>query len=242
MKTVVHAIVKRFLKSILRTLRPACCRRLTAYSPIHNKHVVALVARPNQNLVYWRQWLSSAMARVGFSQVYMWLMNSHTWEHAPLVTAVVSPRFSGALILPEIAWRWWRSMYGTYVFGLTQRSCYIELMSSRYWCMVRKRGQSQRFLLGHWMSLIHSHSEKKSFRSRISDTLPTLLSRRLPAALQFVLLLKQDGSASLATMLMFRFQTRSSSSYQCIAPTTKRLEETRGRQHETSGWGRLMLT
>jgi len=40
---------------------------------------------------------------------------------------------------------------------------------------------------------------EKSFESRILDTLPTLLSGRLPAALQFQVSLKQDGSTSLAT-------------------------------------------
>jgi len=39
---------------------------------------------------------------------------------------------------------------------------------------------------------------KKSFGSRVLDTLLTLLSGRLPAALQFQVSLKQEGSASLA--------------------------------------------
>jgi len=61
-----------------------------------------------------------------------------------------------------------------------------------------ERGQSQRLLLGDWMPLIHGHSEK-SFGSCIPDTLPMLLSGRLPAALQFLLLLKQDSAGSLST-------------------------------------------
>ena len=56
---------------------------------------------------------------------------------------------------------------------------------------------SQSLLLGDWMSLTHGLSEK-SFGSRIPDTLPTLLSGRLPAAIQFQVSLKQEGSASLA--------------------------------------------
>jgi len=66
-------------------------------------------------------------------------------------------------------------------------------------------------------------SLQKILRIRILDTLPTLLSRRLSDALQFQLSLKQEGSTSLAT---FRFQARSSPSCQCIALTTKKLEET----------------
>jgi len=51
------------------------------------------------------------------------------------------------------------------------------------------------------MLLTHGLSEK-SFGSRIPDTLSTLLSGRLPAALQFQVSLKQDGSTSLATQLV----------------------------------------
>jgi len=53
-------------------------------------------------------------------------------------------------------------------------------------------------MLGDWLPLTHGVSEK-SFGSRIPYTLPTLLSRRLPAALQFPVSLKQEGSAPLAT-------------------------------------------
>jgi len=66
------------------------------------------------------------------------------------------------------------------------------------WCMDRKHGPSQSLLLGDWMPLTHGLSEK-SFGSHILDTLPTLLSGRLPVAPQLQVSLKQEGSASLAT-------------------------------------------
>jgi len=47
------------------------------------------------------------------------------------------------------------------------------------------------------MPLSHGLSEK-SFGPRILDTVPTLLSGTLPAALRFQVSLKQAGSASLA--------------------------------------------
>jgi len=51
---------------------------------------------------------------------------------------------------------------------------------------------------GDRMPLTHGVSEK-SFGSRMPDTLPTLLLGRLPAAHQFQVSLKQEGSASLVT-------------------------------------------
>jgi len=54
-------------------------------------------------------------------------MNSHTWEHAPLATAVVSPKSSGALVLlPGIVWRCWRSMFWSHISGSTRRSGCIK--------------------------------------------------------------------------------------------------------------------
>jgi len=46
--------------------------------------------------------------------------------------------------------------------------------------------------------MVSDHSEK-SFGFRISDTWPTFLSGRLPAAVQFPFLLEQDGSYILVT-------------------------------------------
>jgi len=73
----------------------------------------------------------------------------------------------------------------------------IKPMSSQCWCMDQKRALLQRLLLGDWMPLTHGLSEK-SFGSCILDTLPTLLSGRLLAALQFQASLKQECSASFA--------------------------------------------
>jgi len=53
--------------------------------------------------------------------------------------------------------------------------------------------------LARRLDVFDKWSLRKSFGSRILDTLPTLLSGRLPAALQFQVSLKQEGSASLAT-------------------------------------------
>jgi len=72
----------------------------------------------------------------------------------------------------------------------------IKPMSSQCWCMDQKRALLQRLLLGDWMPLTHGLSEK-SCGSRILDTFLMLLSGRLPAALQFQVSLKQEGSISL---------------------------------------------
>jgi len=89
-------------------------------------------------------------------------------------------------------------------------------MSSRCWCMDWKRGVSQRLLLSDWMPLT---------RSRILDTLSTLLSGRLrlPSSIKY----HENKKAPLIwPRSTFRFQARSSPSCQCVALTTKRLEET----------------
>jgi len=65
--------------------------------------------------------------------------------------------------------------------------------------MNQKHGLSQRLLLSDWMPLTHGLSEK-SFAFHILSTLPTLLSGRLSAALQFQVSLKQEGPASLVTL------------------------------------------
>ena len=63
--------------------------------------------------------------------------------------------------------------------------------------MDQKHELPQRLLLSDWMPMTQGLSEK-SFVSCILDTLPTVLSGRPPAALQFQVSLKQDVSASSA--------------------------------------------
>jgi len=129
-------------------------------------------------------------------------MNSHTWEHAPLATAVVSPKSSGALVLlPGIVWRCWRSMFWSHISGSTRRSGCIKpqayvlpvlMYGSEVWTITKA--------LAHGLDAFDTWSLwKKSFGSRILNMLPMLLSRRLPAALQFPVSWKQDVCASLAT-------------------------------------------
>jgi len=93
-------------------------------------------------------------------------------------------------------------VWQTIISPLPLWSLWISLTISRYWsqcwCMVWKRGQSQRLLFGDWIPLTHGLSEK-SFVSHIPDTLPMLLSGRVPAALQFPVSLRQDSSACLDT-------------------------------------------
>jgi len=83
-------------------------------------------------------------------------------------------------------------------------------------------------LLGDWMPLTHGLSEK-SFRSRIIDTLPMLLSGRLPPAIQFQVSLEQEGSASLAT---WHFQIQGKIISASLRPP---------RDWRRPGWGGLML-
>jgi len=125
-------------------------------------------------------------------------MNSHTWEHAPFATAVVESEILQRIGIARncmtlLEKHVWKShirddtkvrLYQTYVLlGL--------VYGSEAWTITKA--------LARRLDAFHKFHSEKSFGSRKLDTLPTPLPGRPPAALQFQVSLKQEGSASLAT-------------------------------------------
>ena len=94
-------------------------------------------------------------------------------------------------------------------------------------CMDRKHGLSQRLTLGNWMPLTHGLSKKILWilytRHVTNASVREVTTYQLPSSFRYHL---NKKAPLLWPCNTFRFQARSSPKCQCIAATTKRLEET----------------